>query len=93
MHLRSVIAEGGRETNLTDNCKSIREGGFMGCNSYLPRVPPGMESENIFFMIFHAFNVTKKWLNATLMSKCRFNITVAPIARRYRIVARRSCRV
>lgn len=31
MHLRSVIAEGGWETNLTDNCKSIREGGLMGC--------------------------------------------------------------
>lgn len=34
MHLRSVIRGGGRETNLVDNCKSIREGGFTGCNSY-----------------------------------------------------------
>lgn len=42
----TIRSLGGRETNLTDNCKSIREGG-AGCNGYPPTCSPGLKSNHL----------------------------------------------
>lgn len=72
MHLRSVIAEGGRETNLTDNCKSIREGGFTGCNSS-PRTRAAQGRRRITYIYIDTLNIKKHCSKLIIKLQINFN--------------------